>query len=88
MISIQPRTTVWRNRLDNHTHYRRGYNLFLDGEANGIKTQFSVAISEKQQQKLIFRIGDVAKGSAWTEMYEVRDYADYYRAGRLKIIKS
>ncbi len=62
IVSIQPRTTVWRYRLDNRTHYHRGYNLFLDGEANGIKTQFSVAISEKQQQKLIFRIGDVAKG--------------------------
>lgn len=87
IVSIQPRTTVWRYRLDNRTHYHRGYNLFLEGEADGIKTQFSVAISEKQQQKLIFRIGDVAKGSAWTKMYEVSDYADYYRAGGLKIIK-
>lgn len=87
IISIQPRTTVWRYRLDNRTHDHRGYNLFLDGEANGIKTEFSVAISENQQQKLIFRIGDVAKGSAWTKMYDVSDYADYYRAGGLKIIK-
>lgn len=85
--SIQPRTTVWRYRLDNRTHYHIGYNLFLDGEADGRKTQFSVAISEKQQQKLIFRIGDVAKGTAWTKMYEVSDYADYYRAGGLKIIE-
>ena len=85
--SIQPRTTVWRYRLDNRTHYHIGYNLFLDGEADGRKTQFSVAISEKQQQKLIFRIGDVAKGTAWTKMYEASDYADYYRAGGLKIIE-
>jgi len=69
IVSIQPRTTVWRYRLDNRTHYHRGYNLFVDGEANGITTRFSVAISEKQQQKLMFRIGDVSKGSAWIKLY-------------------
>lgn len=84
IISIQPRTNVWRYRLDNRTHYHRGYNLFLDGEAKGNKAQFSIAISEKQQQKLAFRIGDEAKGTAWTKMYDVSDYADYYRAGGLK----
>ena len=87
ILSIQPRTTVWRYRLDNRTHYHRGYNLFLDGEACGIKARFSVAISEKQQMKLVFRIGDEAKGTAWTKMYDVSEYADYYRAGGLKIAK-
>lgn len=86
IISIQPRTTVWRYKLDNRTHYHLGYNLFLDGEVKGRKTRFSVAISEKQQKKIIFRIGDKAKGTAWTKMYEMSDYADYYRAGALKII--
>ena|GEM_PF-4230891 len=28
-------TTVWRYQLDNRSHYHCGYNLFLDGEANG-----------------------------------------------------
>jgi NAD(P)H-flavin reductase len=84
IVSIQPRTTVWRYKLDNRTHYHRGYNVFLDGEVNGLKAPFSVAISEKQQQKLEFRIGDEAKGTAWSKMYDVSDYADYYRAGGLK----
>jgi len=86
IVSVQPRTTVWRYRLDNRTHYHRGYNLFLDGEVSGgkDKVRFSVAISEKQQQKTGFRIGDEARGTAWTKMYEVSDYADYYRAGALK----
>ena len=87
ILSVQPRTTVWRYRLDNRTHYHRGYNLFIDGEANGIKASFSVAISEIQQKKLMFRIGDEAKGTAWTKMYHVSDYADYYRAGGLKITR-
>lgn len=87
ILSVQPRTTVWRYRLDNRTHYHRGYNLFIDGEANGIKAAFSVAISEIQQKKLVFRIGDEAKGTAWTKMYHVSDYADYYRAGGLKITR-
>jgi len=85
IVSIQPRTTVWRYRLDNRTHYHRGYNIFLDGEADGNKSRFSVAISEKQQMKLVFRIGDVVKGTAWTKLYNVSDYADYCRAGGLKI---
>lgn len=87
IVSVQPRTTVWRYRMDNRTHYHRGYNLFMDGEANGMKASFSVAISEIQQKKLVFRIGDEAKGTAWTKMYDVSDYADYYRAGGLKITK-
>ncbi|MGI6546450.1 MAG: hypothetical protein ACOX2M_08565 [Fastidiosipilaceae bacterium] len=85
IVSVQPRTTVWRYRLDNRTHYHRGYNIFLDGISNGNEGRFSVAISEKQQQKLVFRIGDEAKGTAWTKMYDVSDYADFYRAGSLKI---
>jgi hypothetical protein len=87
IVSVQPRTTVWRYRLDNRTHYHRGYNIFLDGVVNGINGRFCVAISEKQQQKLVFRIGDEAKGTAWTKMYDVSDYADYYRAGSLKVTK-
>lgn len=87
IVSVQPRTTVWRYKLDNRTHYHRGYNLFFDGEVNWVKTRFSVAISEKQQKKLAFRIGDEAKGTAWTKMHDVSDYANYYRAGGLKITK-
>ena len=87
IVSVQPRTTVWRYRLENRTHYHRGYNIFLDGEVNGIKKRFSVAISEKQQQKFVFRIDDEVKGTAWTKMYAVSDFADYYRAGGLKITK-
>ena len=87
IASVQPRTSVWRYRLDNRTHYHRGYILFLDGEARGMKARYSVAISETQQKKLVFRIGDEAKGTAWTIMYSVSDYADYYRAGNLKTIK-
>lgn len=86
IVSIQPRTTVWRYRLDNRTHSHIGYNLFIDGEAEGIKRQFSVAISEIQQQKSEFRIGDEARGTAWTKRYDVTDYADFYRAGGLKVL--
>ncbi|MCL1917285.1 MAG: hypothetical protein FWG14_03050 [Peptococcaceae bacterium] len=86
ILSVQPRTTVWRYRMDNRTHYHNGYNIFLDGEANGLKGRFSVAISETQYQKLRFRIGDEAKGTAWTKKYDVNDYADYYRAGALKAV--
>lgn len=84
IISIQPRTTVWRYRLDNRTHRHIGYNVFLDGEVDGEKAQFAVAISEKQQKTVGFRIGDEAKGTAWTEKYPEWEYADYYRAGGLK----
>ena len=40
IVSIQPRTTVWRYRLDNRTHSHLGYNLFLDGEVNGLAGPF------------------------------------------------
>lgn len=87
IVSIQPRTTVWRYRLDNRTHSHIGYNLFLDGEVNGLVEPFSVAISETQQQKTQFHIGDKVKGTAWTKMYAVTEYADYYRDGALKVVE-
>lgn len=84
IISIQPRTTVWRYGIDNRTHSHIGYNLFLEGSTNEIDGPFSVAISEKQIQSSRFRIGNIVKGTAWTKKYTEREYADYYRAGALK----
>jgi hypothetical protein len=85
--SIQPRTTVWRYVLDNRTHRHIGYNIFLIGEAGGEEKEFAVAISEKQQQSVGFRIGDEVNGTAWTKMYPEWEFADYYRAGALKCVK-
>ena len=88
ILSIQPRTNVWRYRCDNRTHSHIGYNLFLDGLADGEQRQFSVAISEKQQQTTSFRIGDEASGTGWTKKYPKWEYAEYYRAGALKRVKT
>ena len=86
IISIQPRTRIWRYVTDNRTHYHIGYNLFLDGSVNEMSVQFSVAISETQQQKSVFHIGDEVQGTAWTKQHPEREFADYYRAGALKRI--
>ena len=82
--SVQPRSNVWRYRLDNRTHSMTGYNLFLSGTAEGEEGNFAVAISEKQMLKHRFHIGDEVRGTAWTKMYPKLEYADYYRAGGLK----
>lgn len=84
--SIQPRTRVWRYVTDNRTHYHIGYNIFLDGESEEGKQEFCVAISEKQMFKSKFQIGDIIKGTAWTKKYPKREYADYYKAGALKLV--
>lgn len=84
ILSIQPRTNVWRYVIDNRTHSHIGYNLFLDGYTSGENGRFCVAISAKQQQNGGFRIGDVLKGTAWTKKYPQWEYADYYRVGALK----
>lgn len=84
--AVQVRSDVWRYRLDNRTHSHKGYNVFLEGISAGIEGRFSVAISEKQQQKLRLRLGDEIKGTAWTKLYPKREYADYYRAGALKVV--
>jgi hypothetical protein len=84
--SIQPRTRVWRYLTDNRTHYHIGYNLFLEGCADGVDRLFAVAISEKQQQSGEYAIGDVIKGTAWTKLYPEREFADYYRAGAFKCL--
>ena len=91
ILSIQPRTNVWRYILDNRTHYHIGYNLFLEGSAegnSGNSSQFVVAISEKQQQNYDFHVGDEITGSAWTKKYPECEYADYYRASAFKKIST
>ena len=87
VVAVQPRSNVWRYRLDNRTHSMTGYNVFLQGTADGIDRDFAVAISEKQQEKMRFHIGDEISGTAWTKKYAKWEYADYYRAGSLKKIK-
>lgn len=82
IASMQPRTRVWRYVTDNRTHYHIGYNLFIDDG----DIRFAVAISEKQQQSVGFRIGDVIQGTAWPKQYPEREFANYYRAGALKRI--
>ena len=84
VLSVQPRSNVWRYRLDNRTHNTTGYNIFLKGTAEGEEKDFAVAISEKQQMKFHFHIGDEINGTAWTKMYPKLEYADYYRVGGLK----
>ena len=64
--SVQPRSNVWRYRLDNRTHSMTGYNIFLTGIADGEERDFAIAISEKQQEKYKFHIGDEIKGTGWT----------------------
>lgn len=86
IVSIQPRTRVWRYLADNRTHFHLGYNLFVDGNSSEGKKQFTVAISEKQQFKMLFKIGDVTEGTAWKKKYVEREFADYYKAGSLKIL--
>ena len=54
--SVQPRSNVWRYRLDNRTHSMTGYNIFLTGIADGEERDFVIAISEKQQEKYKFLI--------------------------------
>lgn len=86
ILSIQPRTRVWRYLTDNRTHYLLGYNFFIEGQSSEGKSSFTVAISEKQQMKGLFRIGDTIEGTAWTKKYEEREFADYYKAGSLKLM--
>ena len=56
--SVQPRSNVWRYRVDNRTHRLTGYNIFLRGLANGEEKDFAIAVSEKQMEKYRFHIGD------------------------------
>jgi hypothetical protein len=86
VASVQVRSDVWRYLLNNRTHYHKGYNVFIEGMADDEERSFSVAISEKQQQKLHLHIGDVLSGTAWTKLYPKREYADFYRAGALKVL--
>jgi len=84
--AVQCRAWVWRYRTDNRTHHHLGFNLWVDGEVDGQSGKFIVAISDTQQGKLQFRIGDVAKGTAWPCVKARHDIADFYRAGGMRIL--
>ena len=95
VVSVQPRSTVWRYLTDNRTHRECGYNVFLKGEvicdseilpceSVSDKYDFCVAVSEKQAEKIGIHIGDILKGTAWTKKYPEIEFANYYRAGGIK----
>lgn len=99
VVSVQPRSTVWRYLTDNRTHRENGYNVFLTGHAydgeeevsfdrGAAKYSFCVAISEKQAEKLKPHIGDEVRGTGWTPMYPECEFADLYRAGALKKVRA
>ena len=98
VVSVQPRSTVWRYLTDNRTHRECGYNVFIDGSIDwgggdpaplrapaGNGYGFCVAISGKQQERLALRIGDGVKGTGWTPLHPEAEFADLYRAGALKV---
>lgn len=100
VVSVQVRSTVWRYLIDNRTHRECGYNVFVKGAARacgagtdalvppsrgGQAYDFCVAISEKQQGKVGLHVGDRAKGTAWTPLHPKLEFADFYRAGALKV---
>ena len=99
VVSVQPRSTVWRYWTDNRTHREIGYNVFIRGAVRfgdsvvedfgrGFpRYDFCVAVSEKQQEKLALRIGDVVRGTGWTPKYPNEEFADLYRAGALRVIE-
>jgi hypothetical protein len=72
--------------MDNRTHHLLGFNLFLNGEADGRDGRFILAVSDGQHGKLQFRIGDEFKGTAWPCIKARHDIADYYRAGGFKVL--
>jgi len=102
VVSVQPRSTVWRYLTDNRTHRECGFNIFLKGtvqthdigmterkrKQESGQYDFCVAISEKQEQKLQIRIGDLLKGTGWTKKYPEIEFADYYRAGSLTKVEA
>jgi hypothetical protein len=87
IVSIQPRTNVWRYKIDNRTHSVVGYNIFFEGTVDRLSAPFAVAISDKQQQSVGFRVGDEISDTGWTKKYPQWEFADYYRAGALKRVK-
>ena len=38
--SVQPRSNVWRYKVDNRTHSMTGYNIFLKGTDEGEEKTF------------------------------------------------
>lgn len=86
--SIQCRAWVWRYQTSNRTHHHTGFNLWIDGEADGKEGKFILAVSDTQYQKMQFCIDDVFKGTAWPCVKAKHDIADYYRAGSFKRISS
>ncbi len=60
--------------------------FFIEGQSCDSKKQFTVTISEKQQIKDLFQVGDILEGTAWTKKYDEREFADYYRTGSLKLL--
>ena len=56
VVSVQPRSTVWRYLIDNRTHRECGFNIFLKGSIMGGEN----LLSENQEGNYDFSIAMMA----------------------------
>lgn len=71
--SVQPRSTVWRYRLDNRTHRTVGYNIFLTGIADGEEKNFAIAISENSRRSIDLNLSAMVRRIASSIRWESQE---------------
>ena len=56
VVSVQPRSTVWRYLVDNRTHREIGYNVFVKGGAVGIGDALQSSLRVAVEMRMTFAL--------------------------------
>lgn len=82
---MQPRIRLMRS-FDERSHTYLGYVLLLKGVVEGVSQDFKVAIGKAAQVKHGFQVGDRIEGMAEPVLDERLEFANYYKASKLRIL--
>lgn len=85
LTSVQPRIRLLRS-YDERSHSYLGYVLRLDGDIEGQRRGFLVAVGKVTHHTYQLRIGDIVSGESQRVMDERMEAAEFYRTSKLKLI--
>ena len=85
VLSVQPRIRLFRS-FDEVSHTYLGYNLGVDGEVEGEKRKFVVAIGKATHAKHQLRTGDKVSGVGKPLFGHLVEMADLFKVSKFKVV--
>ena len=86
IISVQPRIKLLRS-FDQLSHSYLGYSLYINGNINNERREFSIGIGKAAQAKHSFKVGDIISGKSYPVSNPKTEAVEFYKTSGLVLMK-